>query len=128
MAANRIFISQDTLDRWLTNGRVEVSGDTMTLIPEGKRFQLKSAVHVTSEIAGGGDEPQLVGRVKDLEALEALGGEHAHTSVILGDNAYEVVEGFLGETLDAPAARSVKADQSASAELDLLARFFLTES
>ena len=125
MAASRIFISQDTLDNWLTNGRVEVEGDTMTLVPEGNRFKIRTAVHLTSEIAGGGDEQKLVGRVKDLEALVEIGAEHAHTSVILDDNAYEVVEGFLGESLD---AAPVQAPGEGTAELDLLARFFMSES
>src|SRR5687768_4081647 len=53
--ANRVFLPQDALDRWLTEGRVEVEGETMTLRPEGQSFKLKTAVRFMGEVAGGGD-------------------------------------------------------------------------
>lgn len=140
MAKNAMFVSQETLDRWLTEERVEVEGERMTLLPEGQRFELTSAVHFVAEVADGGDEAQLVGRVKSLEAVAELGGEHYADSVILEDNAYEVVEGFLGESLgvrpdsehpahDLAAATRLAAGEGRppSAELDLLARFFLSQ-
>lgn len=138
MAENRMFVSQDTLDLWLTEERVEVVGEVMTLTPEGQSFQLITAVHFTSEVAEGGDEKELVGRVKDLEAVEALGGEHFTGSVILDDNAYEVVDGFIGEAVAseddamvsghnlAAATRAAVGDGPPSGEVDLLARFFLS--
>ena len=58
-------------------------------------LQLESAVRFTAEVAEGGDAERLVGRVKTLTQVAELGGEHASASVVLGDNAYEVVEGFL---------------------------------
>jgi hypothetical protein len=136
-AANRVFLPQDALDRWLTEGRVEVEGDTMTLRPEGQQFRLKTAVRIMSEVAGGGDSHSLVGKVKDLEQLVAIGGEHCSDSVILGDNAYQVVEGFVGEPIWseervsggslAEATRAAAGDQRPpSSEIDLLARFFLS--
>lgn len=138
MPANRVFLPQDALDRWLSEGRVEVDGETMTLKPEGQQFRLKTAVRFMSEVAGGGDVKSLVGKVKDLEQLGGLGGEHCADSVILGDDAYQVVEGFVGEPLGydeqrlsggslAEATRMAAGDSRApSSELDLLARFFLT--
>ncbi len=150
MATNRVFVSQETLDLWMSDGRVEVDGETMTLNPERQRFRLTTAVHVLAEVAGGGDEARLVGKVKGLEAITALGGEYASASVILGDNAYEVVEGFLGEPIyddhraGSPAAARENAGAVAasgsnlaaaaaaalgegppSGEIDSLARFFL---
>jgi hypothetical protein len=71
----------------------------------------------------------------------ALGGEHCAGSVILGDNAYEVVEGFLGLPIPnddagsaslgganlAAATRAAAGDGNPpSQELDLLAQFFLS--
>jgi hypothetical protein len=138
MPANRVFLPQDALDRWLSDGRVEVDGETMTLKPEGQQFKLKTAVRFMSEVAGGGDQKGLVGKVKDLEQLTAVGGEHCADSVILGDDAYQVVEGFVGEPLGydeqrlsgaslAEATRMAVGDERPpSSELDLLARFFLT--
>jgi len=98
MGVNRVFLPQDTLDVWLSDGKVEVEGETMTLEP-GQTFQLKTAVRFLSELTGEPDEHELIGKVKDLEQITSLGGEHCADSVILGDLAYEVVEGFVGEPL-----------------------------
>ena len=99
MAVNRIFFPQEALDAWLDQERVVLDGDLMTLSPEGWSFRLNSAVRFTSEVAGGGDAGGLVGKVKTQEQLSALGGEHCAGTVIIGDDAYEVVEGFVGEPL-----------------------------
>lgn len=140
MGQNRLFVSQDTLDKWLSEGRVKVEGETMTVQPEGHRFLLKSAVHFKSEVAGGGDEAKLVGRVKDLGQIQEIGAEHYSDSVILGDNAYEVVEGFVGEPVKEPvasghdlaaaalAAAGEGPQAGAAGEIDLLARFFLSSN
>lgn len=74
-------------------------GDELTASPEGRRFQLESAVRFTSEVTTGEDPNGLVGKVKTVEQLAAIGAEHAQGSVILGDSAYEVIDGFLGELL-----------------------------
>lgn len=93
MSLARVFVPQEALETWVAEGRAHVMGET--LFVEGVGFELAGAVHILSEVAGGGDEPQLVGKVKTLEQLLTLGGEHCAASVVLGDNAYEVVEGFL---------------------------------
>jgi len=141
VAQNRLFVSQETLDVWLSNERVSVDGEIMTLKPEGQQFRLLTAVHFLNEVANGGDEQHLVGKVKDVAQVEGFGGELCSGSVILGDNAYEVVEGFVGEPLgpiaqadalasgqDLAAAALAAAGDSAQpeGEVDLLARFFLS--
>jgi hypothetical protein len=137
MGVNRVFLPQETLDIWLSDERVEVDGDVMTLRPEGQRFRLKTALRFMEEVAGGGDEPALVGKVKDLDQLGDIGGEHYADSVVLGDNAYQVIEGFVGEPLheEEPAgtgmslesaAQAALGEQRSSGEIDLLARFFLS--
>jgi hypothetical protein len=93
MPTSRVFVPQEALETWLSSGRVHMVGETLFL--DGQAFALESAVRFLSEVAGGGDEPRLLGRVKSLSQLEALGGEHVSGSVVLGDNAYEVVDGFL---------------------------------
>lgn len=140
MSVHRVFLPQEALDIWLSEDRVEVEGDIMTLKPERQRFKLKTALRFLEELAGGGDEADLVGKVKDLDQLTELGGEHQADSVILGDNAYQVVEGFVGEPLyeDEPAGTGMSLEEAAQAalgdsgekkssgEIDLLARFFLS--
>ena len=139
MGENRVFVSQETLDKWLTDGRVEVDGETMTLRPEGQKFNLKSAVHFVTEVTDEGDPHRLLNRVKDLEQLAETGGEHYSDSVLVGDTAYQVVEGFVGEPIAeaasvptghslASATRAATGDGTPSGEIDLLARFFLSSS
>jgi hypothetical protein len=138
MGQNRLFVSQARLETWLAEGRVEMEGDVMTSLPERNRFRLKTAVLFLEEVTGAGDPHRLIGKVKDLDQLASLGGEYAAGSVVLGDRAYNVVEGFVGEPLAeraapvgedlAAAMRSALGDSRpplASGELDLLARFLL---
>ncbi len=136
MTAHRLFVSQDVLDRWMVDEQVSVDGDVMTL-DGNQRFRLLSAVCFTEELTGEGDPHELIGRVKDLETLSELGGEHVSDSVLLGDNAYTVVEGFLGEPVE-PAADGSGSDMASamgaalgekaeSTEIDLLAQFFLDQ-
>ncbi|MDQ3036504.1 MAG: hypothetical protein M3Y87_29165 [Myxococcota bacterium] len=145
MGLNRLFVSQAKLDQWLSDSLVEVDGETMTTQPDGNRFELRTAVLFTEELTGEGDPHSLVGRVKDLDQITELGGEYASGSVILGDNAYTVVEGFVGDPIleeeaaapsDSPAEtlsgdtlaaamRSATGEPGRDGELDLLARFFL---
>lgn len=142
MQQSRVFVSQETLDRWLSEERVLVDGEVMTLIPDRRRFTLTTAVHFLTEVAEGGDEPALVGKVKSVGDVQALGGDLCSGSVIVGDNAYEVVEGFLGapigEVVPAANSDSLPAGSSlaaataaalgdafpASGEFDLLSTFF----
>ena len=136
MGKNRLFVSQARMDEWLSEGRVEVDGEQMTTLPEKRRFQLRTAVLFKQEVAGGGDEQSLVGRVKDVEQITELGGDYSAGSVILGDNAYEVLEGFAGEPLadastdgdtlgDAMLRATGEGPAEGEPEIDLLARLFL---
>lgn len=93
MPMSRVFVPQEALEAWLSSGRVHMVGETLFL--DGQAFALESAVRFVSEVAGGGDEANLIGRVKTHVQVEALGGEHVSDSVVLGDNAYEVIDGFL---------------------------------
>jgi hypothetical protein len=139
MGVNRVFVSQGTLDKWLSEEQVEVDGDILTLKPDGQRFSLKTAVHFVEEVTGEGDPAGLLQKVKDVEQLAELGAEHYADSVILGDDAYQVVEGFVGHPVHAAeddsavsgpdlaaAARAAVGEGSQNGEIDLLARFFLS--
>lgn len=124
------------LDQWLSEERVDVEGDVMITRPEGQRFSLTTAVLFKEEVTGEPDAHGLVGRVKDLEQIAAMGAEHYADSVLLGENAYQVVEGFAGTPLEtehtedmatghslSAAARAATGDSKDTGEVDLLARF-----
>lgn len=137
MRENRLFVPQQMLDHWLSEGRVEVEGEVMITRPEEQRFGLTTALLFKSEVSGSPDAHDLVGKVKDLEQIAAIGAEHYADSVILGDNAYQVVEGFAGTLIPdedddiatgtslAGAARAAlgERERGGSGEIDLLARF-----
>jgi hypothetical protein len=140
MGDNRLFLSQAVLDRWLGEDRVEVEGEVMTTLPDRRAFCLKTAVLFQNELTGAGDTPDLIGRVKDLDQISALGGDYAAGSVIVGDLAYEVAEGFVGEPLPdeagivrapsgphdlAAAMQRATGAGDGTSEVDLLARLFL---
>lgn len=133
MRENRLFVPQAMLDQWLSEDRIEVQGEVMITKPEGQRLTLTTAVLFKQEVTGSEDQHELLGRVKDVEQLAQLGAEHYADSVILGDNAYQVVEGFAGTPIIeevaafghslATAARAATGERMGSGEIDLLARF-----
>jgi hypothetical protein len=92
----RLFLSQTVLDRWLSDGTADVSGDTLTILAADHKFDLKTAVLFEKEVTESGDKHTLLGKVKDLEQIAELGGDYSAGTVIVGDEAYEVTDGFAG--------------------------------
>ena len=134
MSKNRVFFPQEAVQAWLEQGRVQLVGDELTTTPEGRRLRVESALRFLAEVAAGADPHELVGKVKTLEQVQALravlermlalGGEHCADSVIMGDCAYQVVEGFLGELLTSvrrPARRKAEGDAEVTPRSDELA-------
>ena len=155
MAASRLFLSQAVLDRWLSEGLATLDGETLASGPDRLGFELKTGLLFESEPTESGDSAGLLGKVKDLDQVLGLGGDYSTGTVILGDAAYEVVEGFVGTavpsvlavlsskppprlsgalpprdagvtpTPDTASAAPDPARDSRASELGLLARFFL---
>lgn len=96
---NLAFMAQETLDVWLAEERVSLDGEVLKLLPDGPAFLLTTAVYFQAEVTTGDDPNGLVGLIKPQAKLAEMGGEHASGSVVIGDNAYEVRDGFLGELL-----------------------------
>jgi hypothetical protein len=100
----QLFISQERLDTWTAENRVRLDGDTMTLT-EGRVFRLRPAVRFL-RVAGAAPDPNsLLGKVVDESRLVALGADHYMNSVIVGDTAYDVQNGFLGAPLPRSAGK-----------------------
>lgn len=93
MGQTRLFLTHDALEAWLSDGTAGLEGDEVVETATARRFAMTPAVHVLAEIGGAPDALDLVGRVKTVAALLALGAEVAHGSVIAGDAAYEVEDG-----------------------------------
>jgi hypothetical protein len=126
MSANRVFFPQQALDRWLDEGHVALAGDELFIPAAGRHFRLRAAVQFVADVADTGDPHSLCGKVKTLEDVSALKGEHCADSVVLGDSAYQVVEGFVGEVLASasPAGDPAAVDRPprALSELDPLSQ------
>ena len=93
----RLFISEERLDAWSVENKVKIDGDTMLLIEDGRSFNIRPAVYFLKVAGDDSDPGGLVGKVKDQQALAALGAEQYMNSVIVGDTAYDVQCGFLGD-------------------------------
>ena|SRR5512143_914437 len=95
----RLFISQGRLDTWSSEDRIRIQDDIMTLSGDGRSFRLRPAIRFLKVAGDGADPHQLIGRVKLVDDLTRMGGEQFMESVILGETAYDVQSGFLGEPL-----------------------------
>jgi hypothetical protein len=93
---NRVFFSQTALDEWIAEDRVDIRHDELTIKSEGRRYRIIEALRVVEEVTGTPDTNELLDKVKSLAFLSELGAEILGTSMILGDNAYECVPGFVG--------------------------------
>jgi hypothetical protein len=94
-----LFVAQATLDAWVEQGQVTLEGDVLTVEAGegGATYVLRPAVRFVKLVGAASDPHALLGKVKAIEALRAIGAEHLDASVVLGDVAYEVEPGFLAE-------------------------------
>src|ERR1700756_4239829 len=94
--ADYLFVPQTVLDKWSEQGRIQVDGNVLTILGEGKNFALTSAVRFM-KMEAGEDSARLLQKVKTTDALKHMGAEHYMESVILGECAYQVQQGFLAD-------------------------------
>jgi hypothetical protein len=130
---NRVFFPQAALDQWIVDGTVDLTHGELTIMTEGRRYKLAEAVRVVREVSGAGDAHSLVGRVKTLSTLEALGAEIVESSMLLGDAAFDVEPGWVGTPVGTFAehagsdackrARAGAFEPEPKTDEDLLARF-----
>lgn len=128
---NRVFFPQIALDEWLTEARAELRNDELLVKAEGRKYRIIEGIRVLREVSGMSDGNELVGKVKSKAFLVELGAEILESSMILGDNAYDVVPGFIGaptgSLLNMPAVVSSPAPPPVSSDEDLLAAFLATK-
>ena len=91
-----MFFPQDTLDRWLSQGKADLTHRELVFKGWGRRYRIVEAVRVLGEVSGHADPFDITGRVKSVSFMTELGAELLDTSMILGDSAFDVVPGFLG--------------------------------
>lgn len=122
----------------MVDGSIDLAGTELTILAEARRYYLAEAMRVVREVSGTPDANDVVGRVKTKVFLEELGAELLETSMILNDNAYDVVPGWLGSpvgsfdehvaSLERAKARESRHEfyvDEPKTDEDLLARFLL---
>ncbi len=116
----RVFFPQTALDEWVSDNRVDIKGEDLTLKAQGRRYRIIEAVRIVREVTGADDPHELLGRVKTRGFLTELGAEILESSMILQDNAYDVVQGFVGAPIGSfadykksapPGARDLGSDE-----------------
>ncbi len=124
---NRVFFPQAALDEWIAQDRVDLRNDELTIKSENRKYRIIEAVRILSEVTGLPDPNELVGKVKSHAFLSELGAVILEGSVILGDNAYDAVPGFVGAPIGSFADHrkhtppSASVSKSISTDEDLLA-------
>ena len=93
---NRVFFPQNAVDQWGIDGKIDLVGNELILLAEGRRYKVEEAVRIVTEVTGANDDRKIIGKVKPKRALDEIGAELLETSMILGENAYDVVPGWMG--------------------------------
>src|SRR5690606_21160193 len=93
---NRVFFPQLRLDQWGVEGKIDLTGTELVVLAEGRRYAIEESVRVVAEVTGANDPHKLVGKVRPKSGLDEMGAEILENSMILGDNAYDVVPGWAG--------------------------------
>ncbi len=102
-----VFLSHDLVQQWTDQGKAKLDDTVLSLMAHDRTATLKPAVRFTALIDGSDETHRLLGKVKTTAQLSELGAEHYMDSVLLGDVAYTVVDGFVGDL--SPATQAPRA-------------------
>ena len=130
----KIFISQGMLDNLSSEGRIEISGDKLTILSKERPDYIITPAAKFLEIESKDTDPyKLLGKIVPLNILKDKGVELYMDSAIYKDEAYKVEQGFVGilveEEAGKPAApqpvEEVKSEEVPKSDDELLADFFM---
>ena len=101
---NSVFFPQSLLDILFDIGKLDIEGEDLVVKEHGFRYRVGEAVRVLTEVTTGEDPHNLCGRVAMRTYLsDELGAEILGNSMLVEDNAYDVVPGMVGEPVGAVA-------------------------
>jgi hypothetical protein len=103
----KLFIPQLDIDRWMSSGAVDLRGDALSAKDGSFQLQLRPASLFLRVVGDGSDRRGLLGKVKDEDALSAIGAEAYMTSVLFDDAAYDVEAGFLATLGEVPGGNAM---------------------
>jgi hypothetical protein len=123
------FLPQAAVEGWTARGAVEVAAGVLTVqagSARGQRLALEPAVRFVGVAGGGFDPNSLTGKVKPAAELKASGAELLGDSVLLGEVAYDVQQGFTAAAQRVtPQPASPTPREKARNDAAELARFLL---
>ena len=90
-----LFVSHDALMQLEAAGELELAGESITVRDERQRYGIEPALRFL-QVLSGADEASLLGKVHTVREILDMGAEHYQDSVLVGEVAYQVEEGFLG--------------------------------
>jgi hypothetical protein len=116
---NRVFFPQALLDVLMDLGKVDLAGDDLIIQDEPYSYKALEAVRVLVEVTTGEDPHGICGKVSPRSKLtDEMGAEILGNSMLVEDNAYDVIPGFIGE----PIGDVDPAVEAGKTETDVLAK------
>lgn len=111
--SDKLFFSQDIIDAWADEGKVDFRNNILTINQEPPTsYDVEPAYRVV-KIVGGGDDPNnWLNKIKTKEELEKMGAEIFMTSVIVGEVAYEAEYGYIARVPKSTAKEEDTSDEA----------------
>lgn len=98
-------------------------GQNLIVRAHKRVYRLAEAVRVLQEVSGEPDVNELVGRCKTKAYLRELGADIVENSMIIDNNAYDIVDGFLGTPAGSSASLEARGSPQLTSDELLLAEF-----
>jgi hypothetical protein len=93
----KIFIPQDKLETWIQDGKISMTDNVITTLTGNRvSYKLVPAFKFIKLTSGDTDIQQLIGTVKTKNDIKHLNPDIFMDSIIIGDMAYEVEMGYIG--------------------------------
>lgn len=101
MNPKKLFFSQTILDELITQGKIKLDKNILTLLSAGNpSFVLEPAYRIVKTADNGPDPHGLTGQIRYEKELKAATAEIYLDSLIYQNTAYQVEPGFIGEKED----------------------------
>jgi hypothetical protein len=88
------FISQQILEVWTEEGKAEMTQNQIKLAERGLSKKMEPAIHIIAVVSGD-DPAKHLGTVRTEKEIAQLRGELYHGSLLIKEEAYTVVSGFM---------------------------------
>ena len=95
-----LFMTGEKLEEYTSKEVVSLEGDVLEITAKKLKYKLSSAIRVIKCVSSEGDPNNIVGKALTLENIKELNAEYYPGSLIVGEEAYETEEGFLGSPLE----------------------------